>query len=148
MNQEQERNWWGRNWKWFVPVGCLGSLALFVGFVALIMCFVYGMMKSSDAYKNAVSTAIAHPSVQKGIGTPIEEGMFTTGNINVSGPSGQANLAIPISGPRGKATIYAVAAKSAGQWTFSILVVEIKTTKQRIDLLAQEEKPNQAIDSD
>ena len=135
MNQQQDKNWWGRNWKWFVPVGCLGALVLFAGFIVLIMCLVFGMMKSSDAYKDAVARARAHPSVQKTIGTPIEEGMFITGNINVSGPSGQANLSIPISGPNGKGRIYVVAAKSAGQWTFSTLVVEIKETKQRIDLL-------------
>jgi hypothetical protein len=26
MNQPQERNWWNRNWKWFVPLGCLGTI--------------------------------------------------------------------------------------------------------------------------
>jgi len=142
MDQQQDKNWWDKNWKWFIPVGCLGSLVLFTGFIALIMCLVFGMMKSSGAYKDAVAKAKAHASVQKTIGTPIKEGMFITGNINVSGPSGQANLSIPISGPQGKGTIYVVAAKSAGQWTFSTLVVEIKVTKQRIDLLEQNTKPN------
>ena len=135
MNQKQDKNWWGRNWKWFAPIGCLGSLILFAGFIALIMCLVFGMMKSSDAYKDALSKAKRDPFVQETIGTPIEEGMFITGNINVSGPSGQADLCIPISGPDGKATIYVVAAKSAGQWTFSTLVVEIKESKQRINLI-------------
>ena len=135
MNQTREKNWWNRNWKWFVPVGCLGSLILFVGFIALLVCLVFGMMKSSDVYRQALAKAKAQPSVQATIGTPIEEGLLITGNINVSGPSGQANLSIPISGPDGKATIYLVAAKSAGQWSFSTLVVEIKQTRQRIDLL-------------
>lgn len=135
MDQQQDKNWWGRNWKWFVPVGCLGSLALFAGFIVLIICLVYGLMKSSDAYRDALAKAKAHPSVQKAIGAPIEEGIFTTGSINISGPSGQANLAIPISGPDGEATIYVVAAKSSGKWTFSTLIVAINDTKQRIDLL-------------
>jgi hypothetical protein len=135
MNQKSDKNWWNRNWKWFVPVGCLGSLVLFVGFIALLMCLVFGMMKSSVVYKQALSKAKAQPAVQATIGTPIEEGLLITGNIKVSGPSGQANLAIPISGPDGKATIYLVAAKSAGQWSFSTLVVEIKQTHQRIDML-------------
>ena len=99
------------------------------------MSLVFGLMKSSDAYKDAVAAAKAHPSVQQTLGSPIEEGMFTTGSIKISGPSGQADLAIPIAGPSGKATVYAVATRSAGQWTFSTLVVEIKDTKQRIDLL-------------
>lgn len=135
MNQQQNKNWWGRNWKWFVPVGCLGSLAFFAGFIVLIMCLVFGLIKSADPYKDALAKAKAHPSVQKIIGTPIEEGIFITGKINVSGSSGQADISIPISGPDGKATIYVVATKSAGQWTFSTLSVEIKDTRQRIDLL-------------
>jgi hypothetical protein len=135
MNQQQEKNWWGRNWKWFVPLGCFGSLILFAGFIVLIFFLVFGMMKSSDIYKDVVAKAKAHPSVQESIGVPIEEGLFITGNINVSGPSGQANLSIPISGPDGKGTIYVVATKSAGQWIPSTLVAEINETKQRIDLL-------------
>ena len=135
MNQQQGKNWWGRNWKWFVPVGCLGSLVLFAGFAVLIISIVFGVMKSSDVYKDAVAKAKAHPFVQESIGTPIKEGMFITGNINTSGPSGEANLSIPISGPNGEGTIYVVAEKSAGQWKFSTLVVQIKESNQRIDLL-------------
>jgi len=135
MNQRQGTTWWGRNWKWFVPVGSLGALVLLAGFIASIMFFVFGVMKSSDAYKDAVAKARTHPSVQESIGTPIEEGMFVTGNINVSGPSGNASLSIPLSGPKGEATLFVEAEKSAGQWTCSTLVVEIKATQQRIDLL-------------
>ena len=138
MNQKQEGNWWSRNWKWFVPGGWLGAITAFVGFIALIAILIFGMMKSSDAYKDALSMAKAHPAVEKALGTPIEEGLFITGNISVSGPSGQANLAIPLSGPKGKATLYVVASKSAGRWTFSTLVVEIKETEKRINLLPQE----------
>jgi hypothetical protein len=135
MKQENTNNWWNRNWKWFVPVGCLGSLTLFAGFIILIILLVFGMMKSSDVYKDALAKAKTNTTVQEAIGIPIEEGMFIAGNINVSGPSGQADLSIPISGPDGKATIYVVASKSAGQWIFSTLVVEIINTKQRINLL-------------
>ena len=93
-------------------------------------------MKSSDVYKEAVAHAEAHPAVRTAMGTPLEEGTLVTGELNTSGASGHADLAIPISGPNGKGTLFAVADKSAGQWTFSILVVEIKETRQRIDLLA------------
>ena len=60
------------------------------------------------------------------------------GNINVNGSSGHADLAIPVSGPEGSGTIYDVASKSAaaGQWTILRLVVDVKATNERIDLLA------------
>ncbi len=123
-----------------MPVGCLGSLTVFFGFIALIICLVFGAMKSSDVYKEAVLKAKSDQSVQEIIGVPIEERFFVTGNINIKNSSGRANLSIPIVGPEGKATIYVVAAKTAGKWTFSTLVVEIKKNKKRINLL--EKKSN------
>ncbi len=135
MNRRPSQNWWGRNWKWFVPVGCLGMIVISIGFVTIIFFLVFSVIKSSDVYKEAIAIAEAHPSVQETIGTPLEEGTFVSGNLNTSGPSGEADLAIPVSGPNGKGTIYAVAEKSAGQWTFSTLAVEIKETGQRYDLL-------------
>lgn len=138
-SQVSSSTWWQRNWKWFVPVCCLGALALLAVFILLIVTIVFGMIKSSDAYKDALATARAHPTVVEALGSPIEEGIFVMGSISVSGSSGQADLAIPISGPNGKGTIYAVASKHAGQWTFSKLVVEIKATKERIDLMEYRE---------
>ncbi|MBN1449001.1 MAG: hypothetical protein JXA28_13810, partial [Bacteroidetes bacterium] len=46
-----------------------------------------------------------------------------------------ADISIPISGPRGEATIYAVARKSAGKWTYQSLAVEIEGTAESINLL-------------
>ena len=131
----KQTSWWQRNWKWFVPVGCLGLLVLFTGFIALIVSVVFGILKSSEVYQVALDAARSEPAVEMALGTPIEEGLFVMGNINVSGSSGNADLAIPISGPEDEGTIYAVAEKSAGQWAFSILEVQIKTTGERIDLL-------------
>ncbi len=135
MHQRKESNWWERNWKWFVPVGCLGGLALIMGFVAAILVLVFGIMKSSDVYKEAIARAQAHPSVVAAMGAPLEEGMFVSGNLNTSGASGKADLAIPISGPNGKGVLYTVAEKSAGRWTFTTLVMEVDATGERIDLL-------------
>lgn len=132
--------WWQRNWKWFVPVGCLGLLALFTGFAALIVSIVFGMLKSSDVYKHALARAKADPTVEMSLGSPIEEGLLVMGNINISGSSGQADLAIPISGPYDDGTIFVVAEKTAGQWTFLTLVVEIKSTGVRIDLMENKDK--------
>jgi len=140
LPRKKPTTWWQRNWKWFVPVGCVGLLAIFTGFVVLIVTIVFGMMKSSDVYKDALAAARAEPAVEMALGTPIQAGLFVMGNINISGSSGQADLAIPISGPDDEATIYAVAEKSAGRWTFSTLVVEIKTTGEKIDLMQQKEK--------
>lgn len=135
MNSQGQGSWWSRNWKWFVPTGCLGLLAALLAFVALILFIVFGSMKSSDAYREAYDRAKASPAVQQALGTPVEDGLWLAGNIQVSGPSGHADLSFPVSGPKGAGTVYVVAGKSAGRWTFSTLEVEVDATRERINLL-------------
>jgi hypothetical protein len=141
MGPNAEMNWFDRNWKWFAPLACLWGLAVIVGFCALIVYFVFGLMKSSDVYKEALARAKANPAVVRALGVPIEEGLFVSGSIQVSGPSGNADLAIPLSGPRGKGKVFLEARKSAGRWSFSKLLVEVDETKERIDLLRPGEVP-------
>jgi hypothetical protein len=133
--QPPRPHWWGRNWKWVVPTGCLGMLLLVAGFIFLIVCIPFAAMKSSDAYKGALARAKADPRVVNALGSPIEDGFFASGKTNVSGTSGQADMTVPISGPKGKGTLYFVASKFAGKWTFSKLMVEVADTGQRIDLI-------------
>jgi|SRR5947207_15231921 len=136
-------NWWKRNWKWFVPIGCLTIIVLAVIFAGTIALIVFGAIKSTDVYKEALARAKANPDVIAALGSPIKEGLFVSGNTNVNGASGEANISIPISGPKGKGTIYVVAKKSLGRWEYSELVVEIEKTKERIDLLAEPEPTDQ-----
>jgi hypothetical protein len=110
-------------------------LLLVGGFVFFIIAVVFGAMKSSDAYKMALAKAKADPRVVSALGSPIEDGFFATGKTNVSGTSGQADMTVPLSGPKGKGTLYFVASKFAGQWTFSKLMVEIANNGERIDLV-------------
>lgn len=129
-----KRNWWSRNWKWFVPTGCLTIILLFVAFAFAIMSFAFGLMKSTGVYKDSLDKAKAHPAVIEALGSPIKDGFFFSGQTSENGASGEADLSIPISGPKGKATLYVKAEKSLGRWNYSALVVEIKKTGERIDL--------------
>lgn len=135
--QAQPRlGWWSRNWKWFVPTGCcLTPLVLLAAFVAFLVFSVGGVLKHSDAYKNAVARAKADSRVTSALGTPISEGWFVSGSVHTSLGSGDANLTIPISGPKGKGTITAVASKSGGEWTYSKLEVKIDGSGETIDLM-------------
>jgi len=125
-----------------VPAGCFGMLVLFGAFVVSIALIVFSAMKSTDVYKEAFARAQANPSVMEALGSPIKEGFLVSGNTNVNGAAGEANLSIPISGPNGKGTIYVAANKSLGQWNYSGLVVEIAKTHQRIDLLQSPVRAN------
>src|SRR6266853_698284 len=90
-------NWFGGNWKWVVPVGCLLPV-LFVGGCGLVVFwFATGIMKQSDAYKIALARAQANPAVIEAIGSPISQTGIVSGNSNVNGAIGEANLSIPLS---------------------------------------------------
>jgi Cytochrome oxidase complex assembly protein 1 len=128
-------NWWTRNWKWFVPTGCLTLFLAFTAFILSILLIAFGAIKSTDVYKDAIVKAKTSPAVIEALGSPIKEGMFVSGNINANGASGESDLAIPISGPKGKGTIYLKAEKSLGRWNYLELVVEIKNGGARIDLI-------------
>jgi hypothetical protein len=142
MSQPPTRSWWSRNWKWFVPVGIVTPLLLCGGATALVFMLVSGtinsinaMIKSSDAYTEALARAQASDEVKALLGEPIAAGERVSGNLEVSGPSGKADLAIPLSGPRGSATLYAVATKTAGKWEYATLQVAPHGPGDRIDLL-------------
>jgi hypothetical protein len=133
-------NWWSRNWKWFVPVLAVVMLALFAAFFAAIFAFVFGMMKSSEPYREALTRATADPQIVQALGEPIESGYFVQGSISTQGATGEANLAIPLKGPKGSAKIYVDATQSAGLWEYKTLVVQIEGNNQRIDLLEDDDE--------
>src|SRR5437762_9855207 len=95
-------NWFGRNWKWVVPVGCLLPVLLVGGCALMVFFFATGLMKQSDAYKTALARAQANSAVIEAIGSPISQTGIVSGNSNVNGPTGEANLSVPLSGPKGK----------------------------------------------
>jgi len=135
--QPPRKGWWGRHWMWVVLVGCLAPIVLCGGCFATIFFGVFGAIKSSDVYQEALAKARASDEVQAALGQPIEAGFFVTGSIEVSGATGNADLAIPISGPNGSATVYAVANRSAGRWSFTTLEVEVQGAASRIDLMSE-----------
>lgn len=134
--QPQPQGWFSRHWKSVLGFGCLGIILLACAFVAGIFFLIMGSIKSSDAYQTAMAKAQANPEVVAALGQPIQPGWMFSGSINVSGPTGDADLAIPISGPKGKGTLYVVGKKSAGEWTYSRMEVAIDGRPGRIDLLA------------
>ena len=132
---KRPRSWWQRNGKWAVPLVCMGAIAVFAGLFALFFSVVFGFMKSSDAYKQALARAAADPAVVRALGSPVEAGFLVSGKIEVNGPTGRAELAIPLAGSKGKGMLYAAAEKSAGEWRYSVLFVRLHATGEKIDLL-------------
>lgn len=137
---QPQTSWWSRNWKWAAPVGCLILLlpvVLLTGFVGAILAIVFGSIKSTDVYEEALARVRSSPAAIEALGQPIEDGLLMGGNIRVSGPSGSADLSIPLHGPKGEGDLYVVASKSAGRWEYQTLELELDGRDDRIDLLAE-----------
>jgi hypothetical protein len=108
-----------------------------VGVVAAFIFFIFGTIKSSDVYQQALARAKSNPDVVRELGEPIETRFLMSGSINVSGDSGNAEMKIPVYGPKKSGAINAVAVKRQGQWDFSALEVEIEGETKRVNLLTQ-----------
>jgi len=135
-----KQGWWSRNWKWFVPVVCLGALVLCIGCIVLLVVVIRGasseIIKSTDVCQIAMTQLQANAQAVEALGTPVEIGAGVGGSYEVTGPSGSADLSIPVSGPKGSGTLYVVASKSAGIWRFDVLELAVEGVAERIDLLA------------
>ena len=135
MTEAGEKSWWLRNRKWVLAVGCLGFPIVIAGYVSLVLFAAFAGIRSSTAYSQPVELAVTDTRVVSELGSPVEPGWFVTGSAQVTGPAGNANMAIPLRGPEGKGTLYVVAEKIAGKWHYEVLEVEVADREQRIDLL-------------
>lgn len=135
MDSKPAPNWWARHWKWLVPAGCLTGLAGVAGFIALIVSLVFGLLKSTTPYKEALARAQRDPVVIGRLGTPIQGGFLVSGNVSLSGATGEAQLTIPLQGSRGSGTLFVEANQKAGRWTYSTLTVRPDGPGEPINLL-------------
>jgi hypothetical protein len=121
----------------FAVLAVLLLIGLFVGGLIAI---IFTALKSSEPYQHAVQTATHDPRVQAELGAPVEPAWMFSGNIRTSGPSGSADLAVSLQGSVRKGTLYVVAKKSTGRWTYQTL--ELRAEGQPdLDLLRPPETP-------
>lgn len=53
----RQRSWFGRNWFWLIPLGCLTPILCCGGGIVLL----FGMLKSSGAYTQSLERVQQHP---------------------------------------------------------------------------------------
>jgi hypothetical protein len=143
VGSTEKRSWLARHAVWLVPTIALAAMAGFAGVTVYGVYFFFGLVKSCGACEEAIARAKAHPAVQAALGGSVEDGLLVTGSVSINNSSGHANLQVPLSGPTRKATLRVVASKSGGTWRFSLLVVEVDGTGERIDLLAGVPAPSE-----
>jgi Cytochrome oxidase complex assembly protein 1 len=130
-SQPAPKGWLARNWIKLLAGVFLFLLLLGFGIFALVM----GAIRSSDAATESVLRAQSNPLIVQLLGSPIKEGWFVGGSINVTTDAGDADLSVPISGPKGEGTVYVTGHKSAGTWSYSQMLAAIEGSSEKIDLL-------------
>ncbi|WP_264551684.1 cytochrome c oxidase assembly factor 1 family protein [Flavobacterium sp. N2038] len=130
----QRKSWWDRNWKWFVPTGCLSIIVLIGLFIAGVFFGVTSMMTESDVYKDSMIAVKNNKIIIEKLGNPVETDGMISGSISTSNNAGNCNLQVPLKGPKGKGTLFIIANKQ-GKWKYEQLSVYIEKTQEEIDLL-------------
>ena len=141
MNDRPNPGWFGRNWKWFVPTGCLTLLLLGALLVALLVGLglkgMSGLFAGSEPVKHSIQLAEADPGVVAALGKPLKAGMMIQGSMQTNNDDGSADLSLPITGPKGSGKLYLKAERSAGRWTYSLIEIAVDGSDQRFDLLGR-----------
>lgn len=121
-------------WVW-VGLGCGVLFVGFVCFFVFIGLVVFGSMKKSDPYREAMARAQTDPRVAAALGTPVKAAFFVSGSIKTENNNGEAKLDIPISGPKGAATLHVTATKTDGKWYYNRMYMVKPGSGGEIDLM-------------
>lgn len=105
--------------------GCAGVVAIGVVmlllFVGGIFYFVFSMLRNAEPTQIAFRAAQNSEVLKREIGEPMTLGRFVSGSTKESGDSGEAELSVPVSGPKGDVSVQISASKVGGVWQVSNL---------------------------
>ena len=120
--------------------GCVWAVVISVVVlicVGSILAIVFGAIRSSEPFEQAVAEVQSNPQAIRALGEPIKVGWFVGGSISVTGASGDADLTIPVSGSTDKGTLYVTATKSDGVWRLTRMELVTEKYPDRINLLGE-----------
>jgi hypothetical protein len=120
----------------------IAGLIFFIAMIVLVALIAFGLFsginklfKSSEAYKISLAQVSQSADFMTQVGKPYKTG-FVSGNMQVSGPQGYANLAYTIKGPQGNARVLVKAEKAMNQWSIECLSVDYTRSNTRVDLVS------------
>lgn len=134
------KNWFQRNWKWFVPTGCLGmivAVVLIYFFLTAVFSGITSMLKDSKVYEHTMKIAKESDVLEEKIGHNIESVDPILGSIATHGNSSDAVLMITIKGSKGKGTIRVIAEKENSVWLYNHMEFYQSNPAETINLLEQ-----------
>lgn len=118
----------------FAAAGCAVLIVIGVVAVVVLLVFVLGIIKRSDAYTGARDRVVSDPRVIARLGSPVAAGWWVRGTVNTRNDRGNADFEFPVHGPKGSATVHAVAERAGNRWTYTELTAT-PATGPPIDLM-------------
>lgn len=130
-------DWLRRRWKYplvasiatFVSIGLLVALS-----VSLSIRSTDRRMRGSDVTKLTIATAAANTALTNELGVPLKTEELITGYVSTN--AGNAQVIIPVSGPRGSGVLYARLLRQGNTWQMQSLIFREKGIAVNLDLLA------------
>jgi hypothetical protein len=110
-------------WKIVTCVATVCVIAVAV-FVVGLLASIEKSFRSSTAYSMAMDRAQASPCVAKALGEPWVAKGSISGNLSTNNDAGDADLEIPIYGPKASGSLHVEAKRASGTWTINRLTVE------------------------
>jgi hypothetical protein len=117
-------------------IGCSVLIVLGIAFIAVLVFIVFGAIKKTDAYKQALAKVQSDQRVIAVLGEPIESGFWVSGKMNVDNGKGNCDFTFPVSGPKGKAMVHAAASTEGNGWDYSTLQVTPNNGSPPINVLS------------
>lgn len=142
-------NWFGRNWKWFVPVGCVTVLLLIVGVGVLLGFGAMRLYEGSGVAvpaRDALAAARATPAVTAALGSPLDSDWMMKGSVQINNDRGDADVRYRIHGPRGEGWVHVVGERVDGRWQYRRMEAELPGQPAPIDLLPALPRSDPAAD--
>ena len=134
-NMAPRGGWFSRNWKWAVPVGCLGIIASCICMGAIAGFMGFNAIKNNTAYVQALAIAMSDDEVQATLGAPIDTSfMGQQSSVKVEGGRSVAQFAIPLKGSKAEGLLRVNAVKTGEEWTYQVFQVDVPG-RDSIDLL-------------
>lgn len=112
----------------------LGLMVLSLLMLAGLFASIFALLRHSEPYRLTVVALHANPEAVQLLGRPISTGI-PMGNLQDSGPVGEADLSFDAEGPQGEGTVYLEARKRLGQWQVERAVLEDSGSGRRIELV-------------
>jgi hypothetical protein len=99
-----------------------------------IVNLVFMVLRLSVPYKYAVQVATQDARVQSILGAPVKPGWAVSGRVRNYRHSGTARLSIPLQGSMAKGKLYVAATKTAGNWSYQRLELNVDSGREIVDL--------------